>query len=71
MSDIDGNGSIDKNEMMKVLEAIHQLHNKTGIKQHDLQKRLDAIFTIMDKNKDGESNADTSLTRLFCRKHYI
>ncbi|KAI3381783.1 hypothetical protein SNEBB_002036 [Seison nebaliae] len=59
MYDIDGNGQIDKNEMLKIILAIYDLVGEENrIADNAPMARVDKIFEKMDTNHDGVLSKD-------------
>uniref|UniRef100_A0A915LS50 EF-hand domain-containing protein n=1 Tax=Meloidogyne javanica TaxID=6303 RepID=A0A915LS50_MELJA len=56
MYDIDGNGTIDEKEMIKIIEAIYEMLGPEVTKSADdsPRKRAKMIFEKMDINNDKE-----------------
>jgi len=55
MYDIDGNGTIEKNEMVRIISAIYRMvgNDLKEAPTETADQRTDKIFIQMDKNKDG------------------
>lgn len=59
MYDIDGNGKIDKKEMVKIIEAIYDLlgeENRKG--ENSPPKRVAKIMLKLDKDQDGTLSSE-------------
>lgn len=59
MYDIDKNGSIDKKEMIKIIEAIYDLlgeENRKG--ENSPPNRVNKIMEKLDKDRDGKLSSD-------------
>merc|ERR1712048_959326 len=59
--DVDGSGSIDKDELMKLL-GIEQITDVTQVKY--TEKEVDAIFKEVDINQDGKIDFDEFLAMM-------
>ena len=70
--DKDGNGFIEKQEMLSLLQGIFRMIGKVEIEhslpldQNSAEKRCDMIFKIMDKDSNGKLSMDEFLEG--CRK---
>lgn len=52
--DTNNNGSIDKKEMLKLIQAIYDLTGEQNRKDdNDPKQRVDAIFNKMDRDHNG------------------
>ena len=57
--DIDGNGRIDKKEMIKIIEAIYDLLGEDNRKgENSPPKRVAKIMLKLDKDQDGQLSPD-------------
>ena len=50
--DIDGSGSVDRGEMSRIISAIVSMNGP--IDDKEVENRVDKLFTLMDKDGDGE-----------------
>ena len=58
MYDLDGNGYIDRNEMIKIMTSFHRLVGPlvtfSGKTYESVAQLVDEFFDVMDINKDGQ-----------------
>lgn len=65
--DVDRDGVISKEEMLKVSESIHELMGNSGNTQAEKEARISEIFDTMDLNHDGKITIEEFLN--YCANH--
>lgn len=66
--DVDHDGVISKEEMLKVMDSIHELMGGTGhVGGHDARQHVNIVFDTMDLNQDGFITVDEFMT--YCTSH--
>jgi Ca2+-binding EF-hand superfamily protein len=66
--DVDHDGVISKEEMLKVMDAIHELMGGTGsVGGNEARQHVNKVFETMDLNQDGTISVDEFMT--YCTSH--
>jgi len=66
--DVDHDGVISRDEMLKVMDAIHELMGGTGqVGGNEARQHVNKVFETMDLNQDGTISMDEFMT--YCTSH--
>lgn len=66
--DVDHDGVISKEEMLKVMDAIHELMGGTGsVGGNEARQHVNKVFETMDLNQDGTISMDEFMA--YCTSH--
>lgn len=66
--DVDHDGVISRDEMLKVMDAIHELMGGTGqVGGNAARQHVNKVFETMDLNQDGTISMDEFMT--YCTSH--
>jgi len=66
--DVDHDGVISRDEMLKVMDAIHELMGGTGqVGGNEARQHVNKVFETMDLNQDGTISMEEFMT--YCTSH--